>query len=329
MRTILFRKSVFTALACVLAGVSGFGYIAYSADQQYPVQDKAALPAQGDPLEVASNGYKLADYENFYKDWPQVAVRFREDSGEMRFTYANDLALKGLREGQGHYEDGAVFVKVGFMTLPDPGFASSISPFGARRYQLMVKDSKKHPETDGWGYALFNAHAEDGVPSGDNTDPQTCHACHKLVPERGFVFSVPMSMNPREPMSDLRLIRAGATAPRIEFYTESKKKLPEAVQKLVAGDWVRVLQGDLTVNAFDGTFEEVPPFLIREAVTRKLPTAFIVNKGSEHAYALIQPDPDLKDCKTKTDKAGVPLMRQIYLGEKRPLSTIRFCADNE
>lgn len=334
MKKTMLPKRTMAAFLCLTTALAGFGYLAYSADYDHAGEtapNVAGVSSGQDPLRVESNGYVLADYANFYKDWEQVTVRYREDTGELRFTYANDLALKGLREGKGVYQDGSVFLKAGFMTMPDPGFASSISPFGARRYQLMVKDSKRHPETDGWGYALFSAHGTGGVPSGEATDPQTCHACHKLVPERGFVFSIPMAMNPREAVSDLKLIGAGETAPQVKFYTESKKKLPEAVQALVAGDWVRVLQGELTQNAFDGTLEEIPPFLIGEALARKLPTAFIVNsnpeKTSGSSYVLFQADPDTQQCETKSGKAGAPLIKYVFSGESKKTAISRFCAD--
>src|SRR6185436_10943563 len=55
------------------------------------------------------NGYKLSDFPDFEKKWKLVTVRFRKDTGEMRFTYANDLAFENLQKGVIDYPDGAIF----------------------------------------------------------------------------------------------------------------------------------------------------------------------------------------------------------------------------
>ena len=108
-----------------------------------------------EPFVVAKNltmsGYTFNDYRDFQKNWKLVTVRYRKDTDEMRFTYANDLAYSTLMSGKTDYPDGAVFAKIGFKTEPDPAFSSSAVPSGIRRYQFMVRDSKKHTSTNGWG----------------------------------------------------------------------------------------------------------------------------------------------------------------------------------
>jgi hypothetical protein len=60
----------------------------------------------------------------------------------MRLTYANDVAMKTLKNGKTDYPDGAVFGKTGIHTGSDPQFESSAVPKDIRRYQLMVRDKK-------------------------------------------------------------------------------------------------------------------------------------------------------------------------------------------
>ena len=98
----------------------------------------------GDKPEM--NGYKLSDYEGFEKKWRLVTVRYRKDTGEMRFTYANPKAWNALLKRSKDYPDGAVFAKIGIITMEDPAFPSSAVPAGTRRYQLMVRNKKKHAE---------------------------------------------------------------------------------------------------------------------------------------------------------------------------------------
>src|SRR4051812_4515226 len=45
------------------------------------------------------NGHSLREFVGFEKNWKLVTVRFRKDTGELRFTYANDLAWKNLKAG--------------------------------------------------------------------------------------------------------------------------------------------------------------------------------------------------------------------------------------
>ena len=75
--------------------------------------------------EAVFNGYTLKQFGDFVHNWHFVTVRFRRDSGEMRFAYANDIAWKALSEHSTDYPDGAVFAKIGVSTMEDPAFTDS------------------------------------------------------------------------------------------------------------------------------------------------------------------------------------------------------------
>jgi len=162
------------------------------------------------------NGYSLQQFGDFQKNWHLVTVRFRQDTNEMRFTYANDLAWDTLKAGKVDFPNGAVFGKVGVMTKPDPAFVSSVVPGGARRIQFMVRDVKKHSRDDGWGYALFDVQGK-VFPDHGRQAVQACVACHHIVPDRGFVFSQLMSND----------LNSGTTSwlRRILFKDEPAKKI--------------------------------------------------------------------------------------------------------
>ncbi|NBX66518.1 MAG: hypothetical protein EBQ96_05935 [Proteobacteria bacterium] len=259
------------------------------------------------------NGYSLEQFGNFTKDWKLVTVRYRHDSNEMRFTFANDAAWKTLAAGKTDYPDGAVFAKMGFITEEDPAFPSSAVPSGARRYQLMVKDSKKHAETDGWGYALFGA---DGLTTDE--DPviktQACHACHAIVPERGYVFSKPMQLAmPADIKADAKVDEIlGA---RLVYETVDVASLPERLKNLVPAQFkqVRMLQGALRKHLFAGTLDEIRPALILEVNASKLPALLLAEDGS--MYSLVYPDPAATACKAKSGAAGVTYKAHHTVGE--------------
>src|SRR5690606_16837135 len=94
------------------------------------------------------------------------------------------------QQGALEFPDGAVFGKVAFLAVEDPQFPNSYEAINFTRLQLMVKDSKKFKQTDGWSYWLH----VDGVRSNsaeDSKNALACHACHTLVKERDFIFAGP------------------------------------------------------------------------------------------------------------------------------------------
>ncbi len=53
----------------------------------------------------------------------------------------------------------------------------------------MLKDSKRFPERDGWGYATFQYDSASDTWKAKSDDGAACHACHTLVKARDFVFT--------------------------------------------------------------------------------------------------------------------------------------------
>ncbi len=129
-------------------------------------------------VEPVMNDIKLGDYTDFEQKWPLITVRYRTDTTEMRFTYANPIADTVLKTGGTDYPDGAVFAKIGLMTADDPEFVSSKVPSGAKRFQFMVRDKVKYAATGGWGYAVFGAAQDANAPARNaKEDAVTIAAC--------------------------------------------------------------------------------------------------------------------------------------------------------
>lgn len=133
------------------------------------------------------DGIDVARQDGFWNRWQLVTVRFRKDNGEQRFIYANPAAWNAMRKGRSSYPDNAMFAKVAFAVTEDAAFPNSVEPRGVTRVQLMRKDAKAYKDTDGWGYALIAGGAP--TQTSDREAAGACHACHRLVPERDFVFS--------------------------------------------------------------------------------------------------------------------------------------------
>src|SRR4051812_40536000 len=101
-------------------------------------------------MQPTMSGVRLQDFRDFEKKWHLVTVRYRKDTAELRFTYANDIAWEALNRHSLDYPEGAVFGKIGVATQSDLSFASSSVPSGARRYQFMVRNKEKYQDTNGW-----------------------------------------------------------------------------------------------------------------------------------------------------------------------------------
>lgn len=236
------------------------------------------------------NGIFYDNYKDFTKKWHLVTVRYRQDSGELRFTYANDLAFNAMKKLKPNYPDGAMFGKVGFTTEDDPSFSSSKVPSGAKRYQLMLKDKKKYAESDGWGYALFdnkgNLFQEDIVAK-----TQSCVACHRIVPERDYVFSRPMLLHSD---SVSPLISGGGSEKIVQFEKLELKRAPAELTKFTAPfDIYNSMTGALQTSAFAGTLDEVVPLLTDKSRKTNAPSALFLDKDN---FSLVIPKKDSKKC---------------------------------
>lgn len=214
----------------------------------------------------------LHDYPDFQSKWPLITVRFREDSGEMRFTWANDLAAKTLDASGSDYPDGSVFAKVSFKSEEDPAFVSSKVPSGTRRAQLMIRDKKKYADTDGWGYFLF-----DGAGKSVQTNVQACAACHRLVPDRGLVFSQRVALTnlfKAPPSSSLPPLAISES--EVVFEEAPRTVIPSAYRDfLPPSDKARRLTKPWLKAAFEGTADEIRPLLTKETLKTKKPSFYL------------------------------------------------------
>ena len=53
---------------------------------------------------------------------------------------------------------------------------------------VIEKDSKRFPETGGWGYALFNHDAATGNMTADEAKADCGHVCHVAVKSKDYIF---------------------------------------------------------------------------------------------------------------------------------------------
>lgn len=232
-----------------------------------------------------ANGIHYSTYKDFPKKWQLVTIRFRKDTGEIRITYANELAMKTLASGAISYPDGAAFAKTNVLTSLDEQYPNSIAPREISRYQFMVRDGKKYAETNGWGYAIFTANGKT-YPEEPHKTAMACYSCHLAAENRGDVFSRPFSFLEKAQMPMYE------KAP-VEFFSyvwDQTSNLSANVKELVSKKYkkVRVLNNKkLMDNVFQGTLDELKPLLMSESKKSKAPALFMAS--DKLRFVLVQP----------------------------------------
>ena len=92
----------------------------------------------------------------------------------------------------------------------------------------MLKDKKKYKSTEGWGYALFDS--EGRLFKEDvHIKTQACAACHRMVPERDYVFSRTMAIH--EDSFKAAAQENLAASKIIQFREKPVKALPDELKK--------------------------------------------------------------------------------------------------
>ena len=150
-------------------------------------QDRFALKA--------SNGVAFAQFKG-YESWQLIATSQNDDgdgcgtakSGCMKAILGNPAMIKAYRDGfpanRKPVPDGAVMAKIEWLKGTDEAAPYQITVPGEQtEVAFMVKDSKRFPGTDGWGYATlsFDAASKSYQPKAGQSDPsfaKNCHACH-------------------------------------------------------------------------------------------------------------------------------------------------------
>lgn len=154
----------------------------------------AAWPAQ-DAADVRSpNGIALSEFKG-YESWPAIAPSLPADG--LKLILGNPVMMKAYADGapgNGRaVPDGAVMAKIAWSTKANPYLPGAMAPDALRKVQFMLKDSRRFPETDGWGYADFMYDPASATfkaaGNGAGFAKAACHQCHTQVRARDFVFT--------------------------------------------------------------------------------------------------------------------------------------------
>jgi hypothetical protein len=159
----------------------------------------AAISAQDKYTLQVPGGLAFADFRG-YENWPVIAVS--ENGGKIAVILGNTVMIDALKEGvpaNGRpFPDGARMAKIHWTPKKQEAYPGEpMVPGTQHDVDFMVKDSKKHADSGGWGYAEFEYDAATDVFRPGNSadeppqanDAKCGYACHTIVQSRDYVFT--------------------------------------------------------------------------------------------------------------------------------------------
>jgi len=167
-----------------------------------------ALAAQDRFTLKSPNGISYSEFKG-YEAWQAIAPSQPADAGGcgsspapgcIKVIVGNPAMINAYKEGfpaNGKpVPDGAVLAKIEWQKkikrAPESAYEVTV-PGTYSEVTFMLKDSKRFPKTDGWGYAKFRYDAASDTFKAFGDVPEfanTCHACHTaFVKARDFVFT--------------------------------------------------------------------------------------------------------------------------------------------
>ncbi|HTR47763.1 MAG TPA: cytochrome P460 family protein [Verrucomicrobiae bacterium] len=153
-------------------------------------QDKYSLKIPG--------GLAFSEFRG-YESWQIVSIS--QDGPLMAAIVANPVMIKAYQDGApGNgkpFPDGAKMAKVHWIPTKLQTFPAATVPGVQHDVDLMEKDSKRFPDSGGWGYAVFEYDAASGSFRPGNTtdtppqanDAKCGAACHTIVKKDDYVFT--------------------------------------------------------------------------------------------------------------------------------------------
>ena len=150
----------------------------------------SALAAQEKYAAKVPDGLAVSEFRG-YESWQYVASSLTND--RMKIIGGNPAMIAAYREGfpaNGKpIPDGAVLTKIQWTKKPSPEFPETATvPGELKEVEFMVKDSKRFPDSHGWGYAEFTVDAS-GAFKPFGTGAKCGAACHNGAAKKDYVFT--------------------------------------------------------------------------------------------------------------------------------------------
>jgi hypothetical protein len=154
-----------------------------------------ALAGQDKYTVKALNGVAFSEFKG-YETWQDVAVS--ETADGIKVILGNPAMISAYKEGiPGNgkpFPDGVMIVKIEWSKKKNPASPYFVEvPDTLKSVSFIEKDSKRFPDTSGWGYAqfMYDAASDTFQPFGSDSSfgRYACYQCHTVVKARDYIFT--------------------------------------------------------------------------------------------------------------------------------------------
>jgi len=136
------------------------------------------------------SGIAFSDFRG-YESWETVSTARTEQ--ELKVMLANPTMIKAYKAGipgNGQpFPEGSKIVKLQWKhkKSTEAQFAVDVPDTPTQAF-VMEKDSKRFPQTGGWGYAVFNHDNANGTMTADEAKADCGNVCHLVVKGKDYIF---------------------------------------------------------------------------------------------------------------------------------------------
>ena len=162
-------------VAMATAALAALGTAVYA-------QDKYSLTSPG--------GIAFSDFRG-YEDWAVVSSARTDEV--LKVIVANPTMIEAYKAGvpgNGQpFPEGSKIVKLQWKPKKstEAPFAVDVPDVFTQAF-VIEKDSKRFPNTSGWGYALFDYDAPSGKFTADAATADCGYSCHTIVKAKDYIF---------------------------------------------------------------------------------------------------------------------------------------------
>jgi hypothetical protein len=150
-----------------------------------------AISAQDKYTEKVPGGLAFSDFKG-YEDWQFVSMSQTDD--RLKVILANPTMIAAYKvgiPGNGKpFPDGSKIAKVQWKPKKstEAPFVVNVPDTLADLF-FIEKDSKRFPDSGGWGYAQFDYDPKSDTYTPDKAGTPNCgHACHTVVKAKDYIF---------------------------------------------------------------------------------------------------------------------------------------------
>ena len=149
-----------------------------------------ALAAQDKYTLRVPNGIAFSDFRG-YENWQLVSVAQTDEV--LKVIVANPTMINAYRAGvPGNgkpFPNGSKIAKLQWKPKKSAEAPFPVNvPDTFTQAFFIEKDSKRFPNSGGWGYALFNYDAASDTFAPEGTGDNCGHACHTAVKAKDYIF---------------------------------------------------------------------------------------------------------------------------------------------